>query len=187
MSEEELVKGLIAKDVDIFNEFINMYSLDILKGIAYVLREPQDKDCIEECFDDVVMQVLEKSNTFKFECPFRGWVMCIAKNKALDYKRKIKKYYKEIELDDNISENTCIEDEYIRKESVNEFDKIVDKLDISDKTLFIKKYVLENSTKELCDYYFISENVLYKRLSRLRKKIKNLFENMKSGEENIYE
>lgn len=187
MKDDELVKGLILRDVNSFNELINVYSKDILKGISYVLRDSQDKEYIEECFDDVVMQIMEKSNTFKFECSFKGWIMCISKNKALDYKRRIKKYYSTIELNENIREDSCLEDEYIQNESISEFNTIVNKLEAVDKTLFVKKYVLENSTKELCEYYFISEEVLYKRLSRLRKKLRELFKNMKFGEENMYE
>jgi len=187
MLEAELVKGLISKDVKIFEEFVDVYSIDILKTISYVLRQSQDKDYIEECFDDVVMQVLKKIETFKFECPFRNWVMCIAKNKALDYKRKIKKYYNEVELCEQISENKSAEDEYLNEEIPKEFSGIINMLLEEEKNLFIKKYILDISTKELCEYYIVSENALYKRLSRLREKLKKLWENRDCSKEDIYE
>lgn len=187
MKEQTLINGLIENDVRAFKEFVDVYSIDILKTISYVLKESQDKDYIEECFDDVVMQVLKKSETFKFECPFRNWVMCIAKNKALDYKRKIKKYYNEVELHEDISENKSAEDEYLKEEISKRFSDIVNKLGEKEKTLFVKKYILDISTKELCIYYVISENVLYKRLSRLREKIKKLWENSERIKEDIYE
>lgn len=187
MLESELVKGLISKDIEAFNEFIEIYSVDILKSISYILKEPQDRTYIEECFDDVVMQVLNKSHSFKSECPLRNWVMCIAKNKALDYKRKIKKYYNDIELNEQISLNESAEDEYLNKCVSYEIDELVNKLEQSEKTLFIKKYILDISTKELCEFYNISENVLYKRLSRLRKKLKVLFDNRNLREDKCYE
>lgn len=187
MLEAELVKGLISKDVKAFQEFVDVYSTDILKTISYVLKESQDKYYIDECFDDVIMQVSKKSDTFKFECPFRNWVMCIAKNKSLDYKRKIKKYYNEVELNEHISENKSAEDEYLKEELPTKINEIINRLVETEKTLFIKKYVLDLSTKELCEYYLINENVLYKRLSRLRDKLKNLWGNKNCRREDIYE
>jgi len=187
MLEDQLVKGLISKDVKAFEEFVEVYSIDIYKTISYVLKESQDKEYVEECFDDVIMQVSKKSETFKFECPFRNWVMCIAKNKALDYKRKINKYYNEVEFDEKYSENKSAEDEYLKKEIPEEFNKIINKLRDAEKTLFIKKYILDTSTKELCEDYGVSENMLYKRLSRLREKLKKLWENKECRKADIYE
>lgn len=187
MLDTELVQGLISKDIKVFEEFVAVYSTDIFKTISYILKESQEKNYIEECFDDVIMQVLEKSSTFKFECPFKNWIMCIAKNKALDYKRKIKKYYNEVELDEQISESTSAEDEYLEEEIPIKINSVLNKLSLAEKTLFIKKYILDISTKELCEYYVVSENVLYKRLSRLREKIKKLLEHSDYRKEDIYE
>ena len=95
MDDKELVENLIKKDKQSFNVFMDKYSIDILKTISYVLRESEEKEYIEECFDDVVIKIFDKCDNFKFESSFRTWIMTIAKNKALDYKRKLKKLLEE--------------------------------------------------------------------------------------------
>lgn len=175
MEDEELVRNLINKEKHSFHEFINKYSVDVLKTIAYVLRESYESEYIEECFDDVIMKIFDSCHNFKFESSFRVWIMTISKNKALDYKRKLKRLSKEIEINETLQSEFNIEANYINNELGKEINDIVNKFNNDEKRLFINKYILDLSTKELCDYYFISENLLYKRLSRLREKFKKLW------------
>lgn len=58
--------------------------------------------------------------------------MCIAKNKALDYKRKIKKHYNEVELGEQISENKSAEDEYLNEEIPNKFNEFISQNEIDE-------------------------------------------------------
>lgn len=175
MNDEVLVKKLIKKDKRSFDEFIDKYSIDILKTISYVLRAAEEKEYIEECFNDVVIKIFDKCEDFKFESSFRTWVMTIAKNKALDYKRKLKKLFRETEISEALPFEFNIEDNYINNELGKEINGVISKLKDDEKNLFINKYILELSTKELCEYYFISESLLYKRLSRVREKFKKLW------------
>lgn len=175
MNDEELVKKLIKKDKQSFDEFIDKYSIDILKTISYVLRETEEKEYIEECFNDVVLKIFDKCEDFKFESSFRTWIMTIAKNKALDYKRKLKKLFTEVEISETLPLEFNIEDNYINNELGKEINEVISKLKDDEKNLFINKYILELSTQELCEYYFISESLLYKRLSRVREKFKKLW------------
>lgn len=183
MEDKELVENLINKDKKSFDEFMDKYSIDILKTISYVLRESEEKEYIEECFDDVVIKIFDKCDNFKFESSFRTWVMTIAKNKALDYKRKLKKLSREIEISETLKVEFNIEDNYINDELGKEINDVINKLNDDEKKLFINKYILDLSTKELCKYYFISETLLYKRLSRVKEKFKKLWNNNHNSEE----
>lgn len=183
MNDEHLVENLIKKDKQSFDEFMDKYSIDILKTISYVLSELEEKEYIEECFNDVIIKIFDKCDNFKFESSFRTWIMTIAKNKALDYKRKLKKLSRETEINETLQVEFNIEDNYINNELGKEINDVINELKDDEKKLFINKYVLDLSTKELCDYYFISENLLYKRLSRVREKFKKLWNSNHNGEE----
>lgn len=174
MDEKEFIKNLSEGKKSTFFSFSDKYSIVLLKTISYVLNKPEDKDYIEECFDDVVMKILDKCNQFKFDCSFKVWIMTIAKHTALDYKRKIQKIYKNTELDESIQSDFNIEEDYISKEIYSEISKTINKLNPIDRELFIKKYILDLSTEELSQFYLVSENTIYKRLSRLRSKLKKL-------------
>ena len=183
MDEQELIENIINKDKESFQEFMDKYSIDILKTISYVLRERQEKEYIEECFDDVVIKIFDKSDNFKFESSFGVWVMTIAKNKALDYKRKLKKLSRETEINETLQVEFNIEDNYINSELGKEINDVINKLNDNEKELFVNKYILDLSTKELCEYYFISENLLYQRLSRVREKFKKLWDSTHNSKE----
>ena len=109
--------------------------------------------------------------------------MAIAKNKALDYKRKLKKLSKEVEISETLKVEFNIEDNYINDELGKEINDVINKLKDDEKKLFINKYILDLSTKELCKYYFISETLLYKRLSRVKEKFRKLWDSNHNSEE----
>ena len=46
MDEQELIENIINKDKESFQEFMDKYSIDILKTISYVLRERQEKNIL---------------------------------------------------------------------------------------------------------------------------------------------
>lgn len=71
--------------------FIDNYSKFILKTISYILNNSYEAQFIEECYDDVIMIILKKCNSYEYNASFKTWIGTIAKNKALDYKRRIKK------------------------------------------------------------------------------------------------
>jgi RNA polymerase sigma-70 factor, ECF subfamily len=187
LNDEELVKNLIKKDKQSFDEFMDEYSIDILKTISYVLREREEKEYIEECFNDVIIIIFDKCDKFKFEASFKTWIMTIAKNKALDYKRKLMKLSRETEINETLQIEFNIEDNYINSELGKEINDVINELKDDERKLFINKYILDLSTKELCQYYFISENLLYKRLSRVREKFKKLWSSNHNNQEVFYE
>ncbi len=181
-NDKILVEKLIKKDKETFNKFIEIYSTDILKTISYVLNRPEEKEYIEECFDDVVVKIFSSCETFKFNSSFRIWIIKIAKNKAIDYKRKLKKFHLETEIDDKLKSEFNIEEKYMNNELKNQIFDVMNQMKDDDKKLLIDKYVLDCSTENLCKNYFISETALYKRLSRVREKFKKIWNKEHKGD-----
>ena len=68
--------------------------------IKSILSESYEKEYIEECYDDVILIVWFKIRDFDLERgKFKNWIISIAKFKALDYKRKMKRNIEERDVD----------------------------------------------------------------------------------------
>lgn len=186
MQLEKLIPLLVDRDKAALEKFIDDYSSLILKVITYVLNEPYEKEYIEECYDDVIMIILDKCNSFEYKSSFKTWVATITKNKALDYKRKLKKHYSYDEIDNNYGKEESPEEKFFNNNKINAINEALRKLSNDQKKLFVKKYILNNSTDELCNEYNVSENVIYKRISRLKKRIRELVNN-EYVKEDLYE
>lgn len=186
MKVEKLIQRLIDREKEALETFIDDYSTLILKVITYVLKEPYEKEYIEECYDDVIMIILDKCSSFEYKASFKTWVATIAKNKALDYKRKLKKHYYYDDIDGDYGSEESPEDNFFNKHKVKILNRALSKLSDDEKGLFIKKYILNSSTDELCDEYKVNENVIYKRISRLKTRVRELINN-EYVEENLYE
>lgn len=186
MTVERLIQLLIDRDKEALEKFIQDYSKLILKVIIYVLNEPYEKEYIEECYDDVIMIILDKCSSFEYKSSFKTWIATIAKNKALDYKRKLKKYYYYDDIDNNYGSEKSPEERFFQNNKVEVINEALSKLSDNEKKLFVKKYILNSSTGELCDEYKVNENVIYKRISRLKTRVKELINN-EYIKENLYE
>lgn len=76
-----------------------------------------------------------------------------------------------------------LEENFIKNELAIKINDVISFLPEEERKLFIDKYLMELSTNELCEKYFISEDALYKRLSRLRKKFKQIWNEKYISEE----
>ncbi|WP_194191461.1 sigma-70 family RNA polymerase sigma factor [Clostridium chrysemydis] len=183
MKEDELIRGLINKEEKAFNFIVNKYGLTILKIIKSILKEPHEKDFIIECYDDTYMKALENISKHKKDCEFRVWIYTIAKYTALDYKRKLKRLYKNDELDDKDAVSKGVEDIYLEREDLKIINEIYKKLDREDQILFKDKFIKNCDTEYLKEKYFISRDTLYKRISRLRNKCRKIREEIREERE----
>ncbi|SCJ32487.1 RNA polymerase factor sigma-70 [uncultured Clostridium sp.] len=186
MKVQRLIKLLSYRDKEALEIFIDDYSTLILKVITYILNESYEKEYIEECYDDVIMIILDKCSGFEYKASFKTWVASIAKNKALDYKRKLKKYYSYDDIDEGYGSVESSEEKYFNNNKISVINEALSKLNDDEKRLFIKKYILNNSTVELCNEYKVNENVIYKRISRLKKRVRELINN-EYVKESLYE
>ena len=186
MTVKRLIQRLIDREKEALETFIDDYSTLILKVITYVLNEPYEKEYIEECYDDVIMIILDKCSSFEYKASFKNWVATIAKNKALDYKRKLKKHYSYDDISDGYGNEESSEEKFFNNNKINVINEALSKLNDEEKRLFVKKYILNNSTVELCNEYKVSENVMYKRISRLKKRVRELINN-EYVKESLYE
>ena len=95
MNDKELINGLKNQDLEALEDLIEKYSTLIYGVIASVLILSHEREYIDEAYNDVIMTLWFKSDSFQIEKgKFKNWIISMAKFKALDCKRKMKKDYK---------------------------------------------------------------------------------------------
>lgn len=138
----------------------------------------------EDCMNDCLLAIWENIDSYSPEISaFKNWVGGIAKYKAIDYKRKYLKEMKNKNIEDEIIpvEDKSLE-KIISKEISEETEEMLNLLSPEDKNIFKKLYIEEFNMDEVSDKTGLTKSVIYNRISRGRKKIKNLF-NLKGGKD----
>lgn len=144
----------------------------ILQKHLYLMKDKQ-----EECFDDVFINVWNHIESYdRNQTEFKNWIAGISRHRAIDYLRKYKRELEELSWDDVIE----IKDEkqifeLVENEISQETEKILSCLSETDRELFWKLYVEEIPTEILSQETGMSKNLIYKRVSRGKKKIKELY------------
>ena len=137
----------------------------------YLLKEEQ-----EECFDDVFLNVWEHIDSFsERQNSFTNWIAGIARYKSIDYLRRYRKRLEDVALPEDIA----VEDQelfhLIEQEISEETEAILQCLKPEDRTLFEKLYIEEMPMKAVCESFQTNQNVIYKRISRARKRMRERF------------
>lgn len=176
MDDKEIIFGIKNNSKDAFGSLVDKYTTLLIKVISSVLKESHEKMSIEECYNDTIFAIWNKIDTYEGKCEFKIWIATIAKYKALDYKRSLKKPYKVIEFEEYCMQDKSTEEVYIEIEDLQVLNEIVEELEEADKELFNSKYIVGKSNIEICKEFGIKEQTLYKRISRLKKKIKKKLE-----------
>lgn len=137
----------------------------------YLLPEEQ-----EECFDDVFLNVWEHIDSFsESQNSFKNWIAGIARYKSIDYLRRYRKRFEDIAL----SEDVAVEDKellrLIEQEISEETKELLQCLKPADRDLFEKLYIEEMPMEAVCESFRTNPNVIYKRVSRARKRMRERF------------
>ena len=160
---EDALRYIIEKYGGLVRSVINKH--------LYLLIEEQ-----QECFDDVFLNVWEHINSFdERQNSFKNWIAGIARYKSIDYLRRYRKRFEDVAL----PENVAVEDQellrLIDREISEETEAILQCLKPEDRDLFEKLYIEEMSMEAVCESFQTNQNVIYKRISRARKRIRERF------------
>ncbi len=128
----------------------------------------------EECLNDCLMAIWENIEYYdEKKSQFKNWIGGIAKYKCIDYKRKYEKELVNINLDDLIlADEQSIEEKIISKEIEKEIYAMLSCLAAQDRDIFIKFYFEDAKVSEISQKLNLSEDTIYKRLSRGRNKLR---------------
>ena len=169
MDDRQLAAGIRRKEEEALDELINQYGRLIKSIVTYHLGDFYRDECINDvlfCIWNHIDQYNPKKNSLK------NWIGAICKYKCIDYKRK---YYKEnfVELDETIPVADQTEKIILAQGLEAETEELLASLPHKDRELFRRRYINEESIEEISRDMKLAPSVLYNRLSRGKKKLRN--------------
>jgi len=171
--ESALIKGIIKRDKESLLKIMDIYGKLIYYIAGTILIEPYEKESIEDCYNEVFTAIWFNIDCFNLEKgSFKNWIIAIARYKAIDIKKKNLKHNQSLEYDDELVRNQ--ENELERIENLELINELLNTLDKKDRNIFIKRYFRGDSIKEISKDAGYSEEYIYTRISRARKKLKKI-------------
>ncbi|MGL4450872.1 MAG: sigma-70 family RNA polymerase sigma factor [Sarcina sp.] len=174
VTQENFIRELKKKNEKALEFLIDNYGWVIKTVCKKQLNE--FPHLLEECMNDVLMDVWKNIYRFDESKDIKNWIAGISKFKAIDYKRK---YFKDLQLTDIDEIAISVEEKFElssqRLDLSDETEEFLTCLKEEDRELFIKLYVEDKDMDEVVKETGFKRDNIYNRLSRGKKKIKNLF------------
>lgn len=176
VDESNFIGLLQKKDERALDYVIEKYGGLIKAIVRKHLFEFPDK--CGECMDDILLTVWYQIDHFDREKnTFPGWLAAVCKYKAIDYKRKYHRQAMELPLSEEEPDlQDSPEDRLLSEESGEEMRELLKPLSQEDRALFWDCYVKEKSVHSIARERRVNVSVLYNRISRGKKKIKQIME-----------
>ncbi len=175
INEKNFIKELKRRNEKAIDYVINEYSWILKTVIARNLSIiPELK---EECMNDCLFAIWKNIDSYdETRASFKSWISGIAKHKCINYKRKYLKELQNISIEDlDLVDEKNIEEEIIKNEIKKEVGELLCCLADEDKIILTKYYLEDIDIADISDDLNISKSIIYNRLSRARKKLKNEF------------
>ena len=171
MDDNEILLDLINGEEFALENLSRAYGKLIYGVISKILYNYSEINDIDECFNDVLIAIWRNIDCYdSTKGSLRNFLISVAKYKAIDYKRKINKMVITLELKEEIIDAEVNENIEVDNE---EFYLLLNSLKEEDKNIFIKKYLFEESIDKISRDLGLSKDLVYKRLSRGRERIKS--------------
>ena len=182
--EKEMVmrieKDNYIQQLRLHNEKALMYVIDEYGGLImaviqkhlFYLPERQ-----EECFDDVLLKIWQNISEFdERKNTFKNWAAAIAKYRSIDYLRQYRREPAAVDIEDTVIawEDQALA-EVMEDEISREMEKMLSCLKPSDRELFMRLYVQEQTMEQISQDTGIKKEVIYNRVSRGKKKIRRQY------------
>lgn len=127
----------------------------------------------EECVSDVLLAAWQNARPLlERKRPLKGWLCVTARNKAINRWHSIRRK-QTVELNEELASDWMLEPRTSGAEDLIE--SLVNALQQPDKEIFIRRYYLLESSREIGQSLGMEENAVNVRLSRGRAKLKQQF------------
>ena len=169
MKKENFLKNLRKHNPKALDYVFDNYGNLIFKVAYSVLN---NRGLSEECVNDVLFKIWNNIDSFKREDDkFKSWIIIITKYTAIDMLRKEQKHDNDINIEFYDKEDEGVEIYLEQKELRKEILDEIIKFDDSNKEIFIKRFFLGYSIKDISKITNISESAISNRIRRGREKI----------------
>ena len=183
ITDRNVIKEMKRRNQAAIEFIIDQYSRSVYSIVHNILRPLGTKEDIEECVSEIFTEVWNRCDSYSKERgSIKTWILIIAKYKALDFRRKVSKNIMSICYDDiEISSHNVLEDEIINRNTHKVVIEVINSLNDIDRQIFIKKYFYYENSEEIAKSLNISREAVDNRLSRGRKKIKQILAQKEEG------
>jgi RNA polymerase sigma-70 factor (ECF subfamily) len=174
ISKDNLLPQLKSKNPKALDLLVDVYGNLLYKVIYNVIGSYGDTGIVEECLNDVLLNIWNNIHKFSGEeSKFPKWICVIAKYKAIDYQRKLSKVKKMTDIDDCVLiSDLSVEEELINEENSTELLKYIGLMESLDKKIFIMRYFLDESINNIAKSLNLARGSVDSRLSRGRRFLK---------------
>ncbi|PCJ66346.1 MAG: RNA polymerase [Bacteroidetes bacterium] len=165
--EKRCIQATLLGDMSAFAKLVEAYKDYVF---TLTMRIVSNREIAEELAQDTFLKAYNSLNTFKAESKFTTWLYRIAYNTSLDYIKKSKIQFEEIEEASLLSsgENNTL-DHLIDKERREMLERIISELPNVDSVILSLYYFDEKSVKEIGEIVNLKSNTIKQRLHRARK------------------
>lgn len=153
-------------------EVLALYGGTLHALVRRILSDPRDA---EECLADVLVQCWQKAEELEQkQVNLKGWLIVIARNKAIDRYRKLRNNPQEALPEDfALMAEELVEPRQSEAEEV--MAELVEEMDSPDREIFIRRYYGLQSSREIGLALRMEEHAVNVRLSRGRVRLKEKF------------
>ena len=171
---EVLIELIKKKKQNALKQVMDLYTDSVYRVAASILGNIGSKMDIEECVQDVFLDVWNR--IYEYEADrgsFKTWLLILCKYKALNRRKVLMGKYKVVELKDiQVIDKESTEDKYLMKERKEEVFNAINALNKTDRELFLRRYMLDQDIDEICSIMALTRQAVDNRLWRGRKAIR---------------
>ncbi len=168
--DEQIIELMKGRNDDGMKLLTQHYGGMLQYIVGSILIDSRDT---EECISDICMTAWNKIDLYnKAKGRFSTWLTAIARNTALNYKKR--KSFSCEELSEEISTSSTPEMDMLKKERNAQLEKIIRTLSKSEQHLFYRKYYYLQSSAQIAAELGKTERSVEGKLYRLRKKLQGM-------------
>ena len=171
-SDELLIGHFLHGDLQAFSALTNRYRKRIFRLARKMGHNSEDSRGITQA---VFLHIYPRLERFRSEAKFSTWIYTVARNRCINYSRKLLREKQAIKQSCLTSNgNPSPEDLFIKQENVQIVRKALDNLDAKYRHLLILYYIENKSYDQIADALRIPLRTVETRLYRGRKIFKSL-------------
>lgn len=171
INNDNFIDELKNNNEDVLNFLVDTYG-NLIYRIAY--NELNSVELSEECLNEVLLKVWQKRAEYTYEkAKFKNWLCAIAKYTAIDILRKEKRHFS-IQADETLeasSHENELEDAVLTHSELESIKKQIMNFNEIDKSIFIKRFFLNHSLKEIGEALNLTDKAVNLRILKARKKL----------------
>ena len=150
------------------------------KVYNYLLSLTNDEMLSEELLQETFFSAIKNINKFRAESSIKTWLYSIAKNKWIDYQKKLQKT-KNVVINENLIDDSLPEEDYLIKNDLLNICKKIHKLDEKSKEVIYLRMVGNLNFIEIGEILGKTPNWARVTFYRKKKKIREVNENGKKN------